>query len=499
MTLSEEIPPAESREALEPLLPVDHAWLRMDDPTNLMIINGVLVLAEPIGMDRVRTLLRERLLSIERFRQRVVMRDGSPYWEADPGFDLDAHLFETILPAPGGDEELRQEISDLMSQPFDPRRPLWSFHLFQNYRGGSVLLARLHHCIGDGMALLLVLLSLTDATHGPAVGPEVQEECLGNPFVGLFNKPPLGIEAARQLAERIMPDGIRLLQQTAKAFASMNPLATGIFSTGALARLVARPPDPKTLYKGALGIPKRVAWSERIPVAEVKEIGKALGGTINDVLLSAMTGGLRRYMDRRGERAEGINFRAAMPVNLRPLERMAELGNQFGLIFLSLPVGAGNAVERLRELRRRALALKRSAEPVVVYAILKLLGVVPLAVQKLVVKIFAAKTTAVMTNVPGPREVLYLVGKPIEEIFFWVPQSGRVSLGISIFSYAGNVRLGVGTDAGLVPDPEVIVQGFHEELDELRRRAGIALPPPGEEEPAAHAVVGTSATSSSAT
>jgi diacylglycerol O-acyltransferase / wax synthase len=492
VTLSEEIPQAVSREALEPLLPVDHAWLRMDDPTNLMIINGVLVLAEPLGMDQVRELLRERLLSIERFRQRVVRRGGSAFWETDPDFDLDAHLFEVTLPAPGGDEELREVVSELMSQPFDPRRPLWSFHLFQSYRGGgSVLLARLHHCLGDGMALLLVLLSLTDATHGPVVGPEVPEECLGNPFTGLFSKPPLGIEAARQLAERIMPDGIRLLQQTAQAFASMNPFATGIFSTGALARLVARPPDPKTLYKGPLGIPKRVAWSERVAVAEVKEIGKALGGTINDVLLSAMTGGLRRYMDYRGERADGINFRAAMPVNLRPLERMAELGNQFGLIFLSLPVGAGDALERLRELRRRAMALKRSAEPVVVYAILKLLGVVPLAVQKLVVKIFAAKTTAVATNVPGPREVLYLGGKPIEEIFFWVPQSGRVSLGISIFSYAGHVRLGVGTDAGLVPDPEVIVHGFHEELDELRRRAGVVGE--GESSPAGLAVAGRSA------
>jgi diacylglycerol O-acyltransferase len=472
VTLSEDIPQAVSREALEPLSPVDHAWLRMDDPTNLMIINGVLVLGRPIGRERIKVLLRERLLPIERFRQRVVRRGGSPFWETDPGFDLDAHLVETTLPAPGGDEELRAVASELMSRPLDLQRPLWSFHLFQDYRGGSVLLARLHHCLGDGMALLLVLLSLTDPVHGPAAGSA--PEGFANPFLGLFGKTPLGLDAARQLAERIMPDGIRLLQQTAEAFASMNPLATGIFSAGALARLVARPADPKTLYKGPLGIPKRVAWSEPIPVAEVKQIGRVLGGTINDVLLSAMTGGLRRYMDHRGERAEGINFRAAMPVNLRPLERMAELGNQFGLIFLSLPVGASDALERLREVRRRAMALKRSAEPVVVYGLLKVLGMVPLAVQKLVVRIFASKTTAVMTNVPGPREILHLGGKPIEEIFFWVPQSGRVSLGISIFSYAGHIRMGVGSDAGLVPDPEVIVQGFHDELEELRRRAGVA-------------------------
>lgn len=465
------MPPPESTSTQEPLSPIDHAWLRMDEPANLMIINGVLVLEKPIDAERIRKLLRDRLLLIPRFRQRVVMRGGDPYWETVPEVDLDLHVQELTLPAPGGDPELREVLSSFQCQPLDRTRPLWSFHLIHNYQGGSVLLGRLHHAIGDGMALLLVLLSLTDLEHGPPVDPGVTEDALGNPFLGLLTDPPLGVAAAKELAERVMPDGIRLLEASAKAFESMGGLMTGLASTGAFGRLVLRPPDPKTLFKGPLGVPKRVAWSEPIPVEEVKEIGKALGGTINDVLLSAMTGGLRRYLDRKGARSEGINFRAAMPVNLRPLEKMAQLGNQFGLIFLSLPVGARGALERLKELRRRALALKRSAEPVVVYAILKLLGIVPLAVQKMVVSIFATKATAVMTNVPGPREVLYLAGNSIREIFFWVPQSGRVGLGVSIFSYAGHVRMGVGTDAGLVPDPEVIVQGFHEEYEELLRLA----------------------------
>ncbi len=449
-----------------PLAPVDHAWLRMDDPTNLMIINGVLVLGAPVARERVRRLLEQRLLPIPRFRQRVVTKGGEPFWEEAPEVDLDVHLQEVTLPAPGGDAELRALVSTQMSQPLDLARPLWGFLLVQGYDGGSVILGRLHHCIGDGMALLLVLLSLTDVDAGPPA------DSLGNPFLGLLRDPPRDIAAARELIGRIMPEGLRLLETSAAAFKSMGALTTGVASTGAFGRLVLRPSDPKTIFKGPLGVPKKVAWSDRIPVEEVREIGKALGGTLNDVLLSAMTGGLRRYLDCKGERGEGINFRAAMPVNLRPLARMAELGNQFGLVFLSLPVGAKNALERLRELRRRSLALKRSAEPVVVYAILKLLGIVPLAVQKLVVAIFATKATAVMTNVPGPRETLYLAGKPIDEIFFWVPQSGRVGLGISIFSYAGHVRVGVGTDAGLVPDPEAVVAGFHEEYAELRRLAG---------------------------
>lgn len=463
---------AEAAEALEPLFAVDYAWLRMDDPTNLMIINGVLVLEGPIAPEDFRSILERRLVPIRRFRQRVVFRDGKPYWELDPDFDVASHLHAITLPAPGGDAELRELISGLMSEPFDARRPLWDFYLIGGYRGDRcVVLGRLHHSIGDGMALLLVLLSLTETAGEAPIGPEAPYGDLGNPFTDLLRRPPMGVEAAKQLARDIMPDGIRLLEQTAEAFRSAGRFLTGVAATGAFGRLVLRPPDPQTIFKGPLGVPKRVAWSGAIPLAEVKEVGRVLHGTLNDVLLSAMTGGLRRYLGRRGKPANGLNFRAAMPVNLRSLEEMSKMGNQFGLVFLSLPVGLRDPVERLGELRRRAQALKRSAEPVVVFAILKLLGVVPLAVQKAVVKMFAAKTTAVMTNVPGPRQTLRMAGRRIEEIFFWVPQSGRVGIGISIFSYAGNVRLGVGTDAGLIPDPEVIVQGFHEEFEELRARA----------------------------
>ena len=468
------MPAPEDPEALEPLLAVDHAWLRMDDPANLMIINGCLVLDLNLSRERLKRILEKRLLPIRRFRQRILYHKGNPHWELDPGFDLDAHVLERDLPAPGDDKVLRAVVSELMSEPLKLDRPLWRFHILHGYKdGGSVLMGRLHHTIGDGMALLLVLLSLTDRKVGPAQGPDLpDDDDPDNPFIELFRKSPHGAEAAKALARQIMPDGMRLLEQSAEAFKNMGAVVTGVASTSAFARLVARPADPKTVFKGDLGVAKRVAWSEPILVSDVKEVGQALGGTINDVLTSAMVGGLRRYLDRHGQRAHGLSFRAAMPVNLRSIDDMSELGNQFGLIFLSLPVGIDDAVERLVELRRRAQALKRSAEPVVVYAILKLIGMVPLAVQQMVVKIFGTKATAVMTNVPGPREELYLGGRAIRELFFWVPQSGRLGLGISIISYAGHVRLGIASDAGLVPDPEVVVEGFHEEFEELRARAG---------------------------
>ncbi|MES1245563.1 MAG: wax ester/triacylglycerol synthase family O-acyltransferase [Acidobacteriota bacterium] len=469
-------PPSLNTAGREPLSSIDFAWLRMDDPTNLMHINGVLVLERPIELGRLREVIEKRLLAIPRFRNRVVVpKGGRPYWEPDPAFDIANHVPRMVLPGPGDDAELRAAVESVISTQFDFDHPPWSFSLVDNYRGGSVVLGRLHHCLGDGVALMLVLLSLTDLT--PDADPAVP-----NPFLSLYRPPGeeggLDLATIRELAEEIMPDGMRLLLHPAEAFRSVKGWLKGPVATGHLGRLVLRKADPRTVFKGPLGVPKRVAWSDSLPLDEVKAVGKALGGTVNDVLLSAMAGGLRRYLQRHGEPPHDLNFRAAMPVNLRTMERMNQLGNQFGLIFLSLPVGIADPVKRLEELSRRARSLKRSLEPIVVFRILDALGIVPRGIQKLVVRIFATKATAVMTNVPGPRQTLYLAGRPIEDIFFWVPQAGRVGIGISICSYAGGVRMGVGTDAGLVPDPENIVSGFHEEFEAMRRLAGRAAAPP---------------------
>jgi diacylglycerol O-acyltransferase len=454
----------------EPLSGVDHAWLRMDHPTNLMMINGVLVLDQRVDAERLRQTFRERLLPIRRFHQKVVRPadGGHPYWEEDADFELNHHLVEAVLPAPGDDAALKEVINGLMSSPLDPARPLWQFHLLSGYQGhASVLLGRLHHCIGDGVGLLLVLLSLTDL-HAEGAGVGGAGEV--NPFTTLLSPgPQTNLEEARRLAEKVMPDGMNLLLKPFEALQATNPWLKGAAATAALSRLTFLPPDPRTRFRGKLTVPKRVAWSRAIPISEVKLVQQQLGGTINDVLLAAMTGALRRYLDRFGPVPSRLNFRAAMPVSLRPLEKMAELGNEFGLAFLSLPVGLRDAGARLAELARRSSRLKRSVDPIVVLGLLKAIGLAPRAIQNLVVDLFAMKTTAVMTNVPGPRDTLYLAGKPIRDIIFWVPQAGKVGLGISIFSYAGHVRLGVGTDAGLVPDPEVIVEEFHQEFAEMHR------------------------------
>lgn len=467
--------PLRAGEKGKPLSAVDVAWLHMDEPSNLMHIHGVIALEGSPALDAVAEVLGRRLGEIPRFRQRVARDGGSAVWVDDADFDLRRHVLEEPLAEPGGDRELAAKIAEHLSRPFDRAHPLWEFRLFRGYRGGdTVVFCRLHHTIGDGVALMMVLLAMTDlGPAGPAtVDPALPVSDLAvNPFFELFRRSADDLGAARAALEQMVPEMLRLMLAPVEALRRTNPLLKGLGATAALGRLVGRWNDPRTPFKGRLTIDKRVAWTEKIPLETLKTAGRSLGGTLNDLLNSAMTGGLRRYLLRHGTPPPDLAFRCAMPVNLRPLEEMADLGNRFGLIFLALPVGVVDPLARFEELQRRARALRQSAEPTVVFAILTAMGVLPRAVHRLVVSIFQAKATAVFTNVPGPTQTLWLAGHAVRDVFFWVPQAGRLGLGVSIFSYDGAVRMGVGTDAGLVPDPERIVDGFHAELDELLKRA----------------------------
>lgn len=459
----------ESLSAAVPVAPVDRAWLRMDEPSNRMHIHGVLVLDGEVEREAVERVVAERLAVIPRFRDRLAHRDGRMLWEPDPAFDVAHHVVEEQLPDGAGDLELADVLAADLPRPFPADRPLWEFRLIRGHPDGTIVFARLHHAIGDGVALMTVLLALTD--FPAADGGEPAVDAAANPFFRVLCRTG-ELDDARREAERLMPETLRLMLAPAEALARLNPLIRGLGTAGALARLVARPSDPRTPFKGPLGVDKRLAWSERLPLADVKAIGRGLGGTVNDVLNAAMVGGLRRYLQTSaGTPPEDLEVRCAMPVSLRPLADMHAMGNRFGLIFLSLPVGVADPRRRLGELHRRALALRRSAEPLVVLKILEAMGSLPKRLQEWVVGVFGAKATGVFTNVPGPRQQLSFAGRPLRDIFFWVPQAGRLGLGASIMSYDGHVRLGLGTDANLIPDPGRIVDGFHAELDALLRLA----------------------------
>jgi diacylglycerol O-acyltransferase len=445
---------------------VDAAWLGMEDPTNLMMVTGVLTLDGKVDLKRLRTVLDRRLAPFGRFHQKVVRprsRGTMPHWSDDPHFDIDNHVRHIALPAPGDDRALENMVSDLMSEPLDFSKPLWQMHVIDGYEGGSVVLARIHHCIADGIALVRVMLSLTD--DSPKAPLPRRPASRPAPGFGI------SLDWLPAAVGRGVAAGQNLLANPDKLTDMARLGAHGAYRLG---RLVMLPPDPQTILKGELGRRKRAAWSKAIPLDDFKTIGKALGATVNDVLIATATGALRRYLEGRGEPTGGVSIRASVPVNLRGHDSAHLLGNAFGLVFIGLPIGIVDPVRRLRVIKREMDELKGSPEALVAMGVLSVMGLAPVEVERLGLRFFGSKATAVLTNVPGPREPLYLAGRKLEKIMFWVPQSGHLALGISILSYAGGVMLGVATDAGLVPDPEGIVDGFALEFEAMREVAAAA-------------------------
>jgi diacylglycerol O-acyltransferase len=457
---------------------VDTAWLRMDKPTNLMMIVGVMMLDGKPSRAAFKRVIESRFLAFRRFRSRAVQDAAGAWWEDEAALDLDHHIRPVRLPGKAGKAQLEALVSELASTPLEPGKPLWQFHLVENYAGGAALIARIHHCYADGIALVQVMLSLTHGT------PEGSLETPADP---LEDTAGAGTEA---------DFWAQILKPLAGAFASARQIGKGLLEAGAVqgalgkgmdfaaeaAKLVLMGRDAPTRFKGALGTRKRVAWADPLPLDEVKAVGKALGGSINDVLLSMAAGALREYLLDKGDAVDGIDIRAIVPVNLRPAGDGHDLGNHFGLVFLDVPIGMEHPLERLYEVRRRMQALKGSYQPVIALALLGAVGYGPRAVQEQVSALLGANASAVMTNVPGPQQPLYLAGKRINGLEFWVPQSGGIGMGLSILSYDGRIQFGVITDAGLVPDPGRIVERFGEEFDKLMWLT--LMSPWGEDSPA---------------
>jgi WS/DGAT/MGAT family acyltransferase len=238
-----------------------------------------------------------------------------------------------------------------------------------------------------------------------------------------------------------------------------------------LGRFLLLEPDPDTVLKGSLGEVKRAAWSDGVPLEDIKTIRRKLGGTLNDVVVTVIAGALRRYLHAYGEPVDSFTLRAAVPVNLRPAGEEGKLGNRMGAVFLTLPVWNAEPACRLREVELRMKGRKASSEPPLFYLLLNALGMAPARLAKKLVGVYGTRASAVITNVKGPQAQLYFAGVPLDGIVGWVPQTGSIGVGISILSYAGQLRVGVLADAGLVPDPEAIVAGFCDEFKELLRRA----------------------------
>jgi WS/DGAT/MGAT family acyltransferase len=456
--------------------PVDTAWLRMDSPGNLMMIVGVDVFEGACDLPRLRKVLQEHLLAYFPFRARVVQDATGAFWQEDEDFDLDRHLVRIGLPGKGGKRELQKLVAQLAGQALDAQRPLWQFHLVENYDGGHALIVRIHHCIGDGIGLMGVVMGMTSSDpHKDADAPPPRHR-RGAAKTGLVEQwlQPLtdatvkAIDVTGDVASRVLAAYGSLLEDPSIATdaATQTARVAGQVAKD-VAALALMDNDTATSLKGRPGGSKAVAWNEPLPLADVKAVGRALDCSVNDVLLSCAAGAIGGYLAELGERLHGAELRAMVPVNLRPPGRPKTLGNKFGLVPLLLPIGIDDPVERVLTVRSRMNELKGSYTAMVALAILGVAGLGPRGLQKQVLDMLASKATAVMTNVPGPQHALYMAGSRLRQMMFWVPQSGDIGVGVSILSYDGGVQFGLVTDKKLCADPKAIIDRFAPEFERL--------------------------------
>jgi WS/DGAT/MGAT family acyltransferase len=438
---------------------VDTAWLRTDNEVNQMVILGVWMLRPGISHAVLCQRLSDKLLKYKRFRQRVVRGVLSSDWEIDPGFDIHRHVVRERLKRRRGQSErqaLQERASALASAPFDHTHPLWQFHLIEHCAGGSALLCRVHHCIGDGVALSTVMMSITD--DGPT--PPEHRRGAGDGWSVASLQQSVADWGARSLEQlqhprQLLSDAAGLLRKGQQAVSDA-------------AALALMPNDSPTRLKGRSAGRKQVAWCEPLQLDHVKAVGYALGCSVNDVLVACVAGAIGRYLREQGDDPSGQDIRAMVPVNLRPLDPPPwELGNRFGLAPLLMPIGIDNPVERVYEVRRRMAELKDNYQPVLAYGVLALAGLLIKPGQDALMGLFQAKTTAIVTNVRGPDTPLRLCGAEVHEVVFWVPTAGDIGLGVSIMSYAGRVQFGLRTDTALCKEPQAVIDQFVAEFDRL--------------------------------
>lgn len=454
--------------------PVDTIWLNMDRPNNLMVIDSLVFLDEPVDWHRLQVVLRERLLGrFPVFRQRPAAPSvpwGMPYWEDDPEFMLDRHISRTRLPAPGDDEALRSYVEGHLGRPLDRSHPLWQATLVEGYGTGAVIFCRFHHAISDGIALTHVLMSLTDPTadDGRADTTDSSDRPVTPPR-GLLAPAVRALDAARGAAGSVISDASSVVTGVSRLVSPGrvgDTLVQGWRAAGVVNKLLLGS-NPVTSLGGEPGVDKTAVWSRPLPLADVKHVGRLAGATVNDVLVSALAGAIWTYLvDHDGA---ATDLTTMVPVNLRPLdgELPSDLGNRFALVLLKLPSGVSAPLARLAETKRRMDAIKHSPESAMAFGLIATIGRTVKDVERVLVNFFSGKAIGVTTNVAGPTAPRYLAGARIAGMLAWAPSSGRQTLTVCIVTYNDTVRVGFKVDTATVRDPEKLVGAFEAHIETL--------------------------------
>lgn len=458
---------------MDRLSSIDASFLTQESGTSHMHV-GALLLFEgpPPSYEDLRTHVDSRLHLVPRFRQRLSfppLDTGRPLWADDPSFNLHYHLRHSALPEPGGQEELRRLAGRIFSQQLDRSKPLWELWMVQGLQDNRfALISKTHHALVDGVAGMDIATVLFDADPVPREPEPPEHEWTPAPN-------PSSVDhlarSARDLAATPVRLAGRLLgaaQHPEQAARSARDALEGI---GEAAWALASP-APDVPLNTEIGPHRRFVWV-RSSLGDFKQIKDALGGTVNDVVLTVVAGALRRWLRSRGVRTQGLELRALVPVSIRAGDEQGTLGNRIAVMRGPLPVYVDDPVKRLRVVSEAMQGLKESKQALGAEVISGFNDFAPptLLAQAQRINFSTRLFNLIVTNVPGPQIPLYVLGRELQEVFPVAFLPRNHALAVAIMSYNGGIDFGLLADYDTMEDVDIVAEGIEQSIDELRRRA----------------------------
>jgi diacylglycerol O-acyltransferase len=446
--------------------------LERDGTTHMHVASTTLFEGPAPPYIQFRDHIESRLHLVPRFRQKlrfIPFGQGRPVWVDDPHLNLAYHVRHTSLPEPGSEQQLRILAARIFSQQLDRSKPLWEIWLVEGLKGGRfAVIGKSHHAMVDGVSGVDITTVLYDTEKEPLDPPKPLDRWVPDPepndaellAEALVERAVNPREIARGM-RRIMRGPRRALRRAADAV-----VAAGTFAWAG----IAAPPSP---FNFDVGPHRRFAWV-RSSLADMKQVKNELGGTVNDVILTAVAGALGRYMRARGHATVGLELRAMVPVSVRTAEQHGALGNQVTTMMAPLPVWCEDPARRLELVRQSLGDLKESKQAMGATLLTQLADFAPPTIAGQAARLQARQRwfNLVVTNIPGPQFPLYVMGRRMERVFPMVPLAKNQGLCIGVMSYDGQVNFGLIGDFDGMPDLDDLAKELEASIAELIEAAG---------------------------
>jgi len=454
---------------------LDASFLALEDAGAHMHVGSCMLFeGEAPDYDDFVAQLETRLHLVPRYRQKLAfppLTQARPVWVDDPHFNPGYHVRHTALPEPASLEQLRNLTGRVLAQRLDRTKPLWEIWLVQRVEGGRfAMITKTHHCLVDGVSGVDIATVLFDLERNPEPPPEPPPAWFPRPA------PTSATLIADALAELVGAplDAARAtagaLSHPERAAGHIGKAVTGLGSVVAAGLQAA----PTSAYNVPIGPHRRFAWVDG-DLAQFKAIKTALGGTVNDIVLSVVAGALRKHMQANGHEVDGIELKAMVPMSVRADTERGALGNRVTAMYAPLPVHAADPVERFQIVHEAMKGLKESGQAVGAELITQLAGFAPPTVLSQASRLQSAQRmfNVVVTNVPGPQFPLFMLGRRLLRIYPQVPLVTNTALGIAIMSYDGTINFGLLSDYDALPDLDDLTAALRDAIAELAVAAGV--------------------------